>query len=191
MARPKEFDEDEVLDQALALFRARGYKHTSCSDLVTKLGISRQSLYDTYGDKSALYQTALKRYSDRGLDQVRRRFDGARPIRPALREFFEATISANCDCGQGCFMVNSMVELAPHDAATRALAQRHAREFESLLASALSAAQRRGEIPPQKDPVALGRFLYHAILGLSVAARALGEHESLRQSARLALQALD
>src|SRR5207344_3088285 len=61
MPRVKEFDEAEVLDQALELFRARGFKHTSFSDLVDELGVSRQSLYDTYGDKQTLYQTALKR----------------------------------------------------------------------------------------------------------------------------------
>jgi len=55
----------------------------------------------------------------------------------------------------------------------------------------LSAAQRKGEIAKSKDPVALACFFYHTILGLAVASRALGEKESLRQSARLTLQALD
>ena len=84
-----------------------------------------------------------------------------------------------------------MVELSPHDADTRALAQSHAREIEGLLVSRLSLAQRKGEIARSKDPVALARFLYHTLLGLSVASRALGERESLKQSVRLALQVLD
>ena len=54
MPRAKEFDEAEVLDQALELFRTRGFKHTSFSDLTAELGVSRQSLYDTYGDKQTL-----------------------------------------------------------------------------------------------------------------------------------------
>jgi TetR/AcrR family transcriptional repressor of nem operon len=88
-------------------------------------------------------------------------------------------------------MVNSMVELTPHDADTRALAAMHAREIEGIFASRLSTAQRQGEIARSKDPVALARFLYHTILGLSVASRALGEHASLTTSAHLALQVLD
>lgn len=193
MPRVKEFDEAEVLDQALELFRARGFKHTSFADLVDELGVSRQSLYDTYGDKHALYQTALRRYLDRGLDGIRRKLEDTHtPVREAFTGFFEAMITGSCANGSpGCLMVNSMVELSPHDADTRALAQTHAREIEGIFVSRLSAAQRKGEIAKSKDPVALARFFYHTILGLAVASRALGEKESLRQTARLALQALD
>lgn len=191
MSRRKEFDEAEVLDQALELFRARGFKHTSFSDLVTELGVSRQSLYDTYGDKQTLFQTALKRYLDRAVDSLKRKLEDPAPAKQVFAELFEAIISANCGgCSPGCLMVNSMVELSPHDADTRALAQSHAREIEGLFVSRISAAQRKGEIPHSKDPVALARFLYHTILGLSVSSRALGDRESLKQSAGLALQIL-
>lgn len=192
MPRSKEFDEAEVLDRALGLFRARGFKHTSFTNLVSELGVSRQSLYDTYGDKQTLYQTALERYLERAVNFMRRQLDDPAPTREVLTRLFDTIISENCDRGSpGCLMVNSMVELSPHDADTRALAQRHAREVEGLLASRLGAAQRKGEIAKKKDPVALARFFYHTILGLSVASRALGERKTLRDSARLALQLLD
>jgi TetR/AcrR family transcriptional repressor of nem operon len=192
MSRTKEFDEAEVLDQALELFRARGFKHTSFADLVGELGVSRQSLYDTYGDKQTLYQTALKRYLARNYDHLRRQLAEDIPVRTAFTQLFDGMIAANCANGSpGCLMVNSMVELTPHDADTRALAAMHAREIEGIFASRLSTAQRQGEIARSKDPVALARFLYHTILGLSVASRALGEHASLTTSAHLALQVLD
>ncbi len=192
MPRTKEFDEAEVLDQALELFRARGFKHTSFADLTTELGVSRQSLYDTYGDKQALYHTALRRYLDRSLDNLRRVLADATPIRVVLTGLFDGMVAGSCNNGSpGCLMVNSMVEQAPHDADIRALAQVHAREIEGLFTSRLSAAQRQGEIPKDKDPVALARFLYHTMLGFGVASRALGERDSLRSSARLALQVLD
>ncbi len=192
MTRPKEFDEAEVLDQALDLFRARGFKHTSFADLVKELGVSRQSLYDTYGDKQTLYHTALARYLARNFDHLRRKLDEAAPVRQTLTELFDAMVEGNCANGApGCMMVNSMVELAPHDAETRAVAAKHARDLEGLFASRLSRAQRDGELARTKDPVALARFLYHTVLGLSVASRALGEHDNLRQSARIALQVLD
>ncbi len=192
MPRAKEFDEAEVLDQALELFRARGFKHTSFADLTAELGVSRQSLYDTYGDKQTLYHTALKRYLDRALDGLRRKLADPAPIREVLAGMFDGMISGSCSNGSpGCLMVNSMVEQAPHDADIRALAQLHAREIEGLFASRLSAAQRQGEIAKGKDPIALARFLYHTTLGFGVASRALGERDSLRSSARLALQVLD
>jgi TetR/AcrR family transcriptional repressor of nem operon len=193
MPRAKEFDEAEVLDQALELFRARGFKHTSFNDLVGELGVSRQSLYDTYGDKHALYHAALRRYLGRGLDRMRRALaDESVPVRTAFRELFEGMVSGQCSEGNpGCLMVNSMVELSPHDPEIRALAQEHARTIEGLFASRLSAAQRRGEIGAGKDPVALARFLYHTVLGLAVASRSLGDADALRATAGLALQALD
>ena len=192
MPRVKEFDEAEVLDQALELFRARGFKQTSFADLVGELGVSRQSLYDTYGDKQTLYQTALRRYLDRGTDVMRRKLDDPAPVRQVFGALFEGMIAGNCAHGShGCLMVNSMVELAPHDPATRALAQEHARTLEGLFASRLSAAQRKGEIAKDKDPIALAHYFYHTILGIAVASRALGERDSLQQTARLALQILD
>jgi TetR/AcrR family transcriptional regulator, transcriptional repressor for nem operon len=192
MPRPKGFDETEVLDQALELFRARGFKQTSFADLTEQLGVSRQSLYDTYGDKQTLFQSALKRYLDRAVGFMRRKLEDPAPVRDVLLRLFESMITINRGCGSpGCFMVNAMVELAPHDANTRALALAHAREIEGLFVSRLSIAQRAGEIGRTKDPIALARFLYHTILGLSVATRALGDRESVRQSARIALQALD
>ncbi len=192
MSRTKEFDEAEVLDQALELFRARGFKHTSFSDLTAELGVSRQSLYDTYGDKQTLYHTALRRYLDRSLDNLRRMLADSAPVREVLTELFDCMIAGTCCNGSpGCLMVNSMVEQAPHDAEIRALAQVHAREIEGLFASRLSAAQRQGEIAKDKDPIALARFLYHTMLGFGVASRALGERDSLRASARLALHLLD
>ncbi len=192
MARTKEFDETVVLEQALELFRARGFAHTSFSDLTSTLGISRQSLYDTYGDKQTLFETALKRYMDRGIDAIRRTVEDPAPVREVLIRFFDLLIDGSCGNGShGCLLVNSMVELAPLDANTRAFAHQHARAVEQVLISRLTAAQREGEIATHKDPVVLAHFFYHTLLGMAVAARALGERDTLRHSARMAIRCLD
>jgi TetR/AcrR family transcriptional repressor of nem operon len=192
MPRAKEFDEAEVLDQALEMFRARGFKHTSFGDLTEGLGVSRQSLYDTYGDKNALYHAALKRYLDRSLDLMGRKLADPGPIREVIGGLFEAMLDGVCGKGSpGCPMVNSMVEQAPHEADIRALAQTHARSIQDLFEARIAAAQRRGEIGKSKDPAALARFFYHTMLGLGVATRALGDPEPMRTSIRIALQTLD
>ena len=64
MARHKQFDQDEALLKAMEVFWSRGYEAASIQDLVRHMGINRQSLYDTYGDKHALYLLALERYSE-------------------------------------------------------------------------------------------------------------------------------
>jgi TetR/AcrR family transcriptional repressor of nem operon len=166
--------------------------HTSFDDLTNGLGVSRQSIYDTYGDKNALFAAALKRYLDRGLDMMGRKLADPAPIREVLGGLFEAMLAGNCSKGTpGCLMVNSMVEMAPHNPEVRALAHAHARETEGLFASRLGIAQRKGEISKTKDTVALARFFYTTILGLSVSSRALGNRESLADTARVALQILD
>src|SRR5258707_1008910 len=112
MSRTKEFDEAEVLDQALELFRARGFQHTSFADLTKELGVSRQSLYDTYGDKQTLFHAALKRYLDRAIDYMRRQLADPAPVRKVLTALFDGLIAGQCSKGSpGCLMVNSMVEL--------------------------------------------------------------------------------
>src|SRR6516225_6494104 len=63
MARPKEFDQDEALDAAIGVFREHGFEGTSTPMLVDAMGIGRQSIYDTFGDKWQLYCVAVRRYA--------------------------------------------------------------------------------------------------------------------------------
>ncbi|HWB58387.1 MAG TPA: TetR/AcrR family transcriptional regulator [Chthoniobacteraceae bacterium] len=192
MSRTKEFDEAEVLGKALELFRDRGFKATSFSNLTSALGVSRQSLYDTYGNKETLFLAALKRYMAVAQEGVRAALADPAPVRKVLAGMFDRVICNSCDNGaRGCLMANTMVELAPNVPSARGLAVEHARALEGLFASRLSAAQRKGDLKRGKDPVALARYLHHVIIGLSVASRAIDDKETLRQSARLALQALD
>ena len=63
MARPKEFDRDTALQEAVDLFCNHGYEGTSTDDLLQAMRISRQSLYDTFGDKRQLYLEALQHHT--------------------------------------------------------------------------------------------------------------------------------
>lgn len=191
MARPKEFDEGEVLDKALELFRAQGFQATSFSDLTAKLGVSRQSLYDTYGDKEELFLAALRRYMDLTTQCVGAVLQEALPVRAVLLNLFEKLISNQCDNGShGCLLANTMVEMAPNPAVC-ALVSEHVRVVEELFIARLTAARSNQEIAADKDPIALARFLYHCILGVAVAARAQSEKDALRQTAHLSLRVLD
>ncbi|MBX4862805.1 TetR/AcrR family transcriptional regulator [Rhizobium sophorae] len=67
MARPKVFDPDAALDEAIAIFSQHGYEGTSAAALTAEMCIGRQSLYDTFGDKWQLYLSALRRYVDRSV----------------------------------------------------------------------------------------------------------------------------
>ena len=143
MSRDEEFDAAEVFDQAVELCRAPGFRSTAFCDLTAELGISRRSLYATDGDKQLLLPASLQWYRERSLDQLRRFLDTPGPVRPVLAQLFEGVISGPCAKGNpGCFMVNSLVEMAPQDEAIRAMALAPARDLAGLFAARLSAAHR-------------------------------------------------
>jgi TetR/AcrR family transcriptional repressor of nem operon len=92
MARPREFDEEGVLDPAMQCFWRRSYEATSVRDLVEKTGITSASLYNAFGDKRALYQRALDQYVEESIADPIRRCEGLEPRgdRRVLRENPEA-----------------------------------------------------------------------------------------------------
>ena len=75
MARPREFDADTTLDGAIGVFRERGFEGASAEMLVKAMGIGRQSLYDTFGDKWQLYRSAVRRY---GMAECSAHFEALR-----------------------------------------------------------------------------------------------------------------
>jgi TetR/AcrR family transcriptional regulator, transcriptional repressor for nem operon len=117
MARPREFDEAKALEKAIQCFWERGYEATSMRDLETKMGISAPSLYNTYGDKHALFAQALERYLDHSARALIKRFEDSLPPKQAIRRFVEEIVkdSINDRERRGCFLVNSALEVAPHD----------------------------------------------------------------------------
>ena len=124
MARLREFDEDKVIDAVVDCFWARGYEATSVRELADCMGISGASLYNAFGDKRALFVTALERYC---TGRMRERTSGSSAITlPSradaafLAEIIERSL-ADRD-RKGCLLVNSALDVAPHDAALAAVA---------------------------------------------------------------------
>jgi len=93
MARPKEFDCDVVLDKAMALFWRQGYEATSIQDLVTHMGINRQSLYDTFGSKRQLYLAVMDRYIDRVVSRRLTVVNASSAATGAIRQFFSDVVA--------------------------------------------------------------------------------------------------
>jgi len=87
--RPKSFDPETALDRAMDVFRVKGYDGASISDLTAAMGINRFSLYDTFGDKHALYMSALDRYERCAIDPLIERLDETVSV-DALETFFDA-----------------------------------------------------------------------------------------------------
>ena len=171
--RPRNFDETEVLERAMDLFWQRGYRGLGLADLLAHMGISRQSLYDTFGSKRGLFLRTVEHYRStylaRALDLLQ---DPEVPpldrVR-ALLDFFEE-LAADRRC-RGCLVANTIVELGSEDAEIAELLRETLALVEEGLYRALAEARRRGELPRAKSPRELARALTNAMIGMAVSGR--------------------
>jgi len=192
MARTKEFDPDVALDRAMHLFWRQGYEATSIQDLVEHMGIGRGSLYDTFGDKHALYLAALDRYCATVGAGFLAPLDAPIPVRAALRLVFDGAVATALAEGRhGCLLANGALELASRDTDTRCRVEASLRGAEDAIGRALARAQATGELAAGRDPRALARYLVNALQGLRVTAKVTDDRETLEDIARVTLSALD
>ena len=172
MPRTKEFDPDAVLDRAMEQFWEEGYERTSVQDLVDATGLSRSSLYETFGSKHDLYVAALDRYRDRETHELIDRLDDGKSPLTCIRQVFEQAGEACSDeDGRGCFVVNATVERARSDEDISRRTVASLQGMENAFAMAVRRGQNAGEIDESLDPVAGGRFLANAYRGLNVTSR--------------------
>jgi TetR/AcrR family transcriptional repressor of nem operon len=193
MARPKEFDPDAALEAALQLFWRRGYEATSMADLVAHLGISRASLYGTFGSKHALYLAALDRYVQTRNPHLIRFLTQSGPALPAVRALVRsyANDAARDRQGRGCLVVNTAVELLPNDRLAAQRVESNWDALEAALTAALIRARAQGELSADRDPRALARLLLVVLQGLRVVGKARRSPERLHDAAEQALALLN
>jgi TetR/AcrR family transcriptional repressor of nem operon len=193
MARTKDFDENEVLAKAVKLFWQKGYNGTSMQDLVDGLGISRSSIYDTFGDKHQLYLKALCTYRQNQVAVRDRILNASVPAKAAIRQLMDLTIDQMMRDKQhkGCFLVNSAVENAPHDKETSAIICQNDRELENAFSEVIKRGQTSGEIASKLDPRALARFLFNNIVGIQVTAKSAADKAAFDDVVNLTMSVLD
>ncbi|TYB38857.1 TetR/AcrR family transcriptional regulator [Actinomadura chibensis] len=193
MARTKEFDPDAALHRALELFWERGYEATSMADLVERLGVARASIYATFGGKHELYLKALERYLETTDPAIAEALARPGPVLPAIRRLIEryGEESARDRPRYGCFVVNSAVELAARDPEAARLVEASWNFLEASLTSALTRARAQGELPPDRDPRALARFLVVFFQGVRVLGRVPADDGRLRDATRQAAALFD
>ena len=124
MARPREFDEEAVLDAAIQCFWRRGYEATSVKTLIEETGLTAASLYNAFGDKRALFCTALDHYVEGSIGARIRRCRALEP-RAAITAYFDEVLSRSLGDRErkGCMLVNATLETAPQDPAFRKAAE--------------------------------------------------------------------
>jgi TetR/AcrR family transcriptional repressor of nem operon len=190
MARYKEFEVNEVLDKAIQLFWMQGYEKTSMQELVEFMGIHRRSIYDTFGDKHSLFMKALKRYEAAQSKRMRVLVEKQEPVKELIRQFFESTLDKKGE-PQGCFIVNSGVELGLLDPEVSSFVEDSYSEVEKLLYNLILFGQQAGEIKAHLDPEILSHYFMNAWLGIRTMVKTATKQEKLSGIITTTLSILD
>jgi AcrR family transcriptional regulator len=190
MGRPRAFDRDQALDQALHVFWQNGYEGTSIADLTEAMGINPPSLYAAFGNKETLFREALDRYEAR-RDEIMAEAFAAPTAREAMTRLLEGTADRLSDKGKprGCLMVQGALCGGEEcETVKRDLASRRA-GGEALIRERLKRAKREGDLPDDADPAALARFVSTILQGMSVQASGGATRKELHAIADIALRA--
>lgn len=192
MARLREFDEDRALDAAVACFWSRGYEATSVRDLAREMGIGGASLYNAFGGKRALFGRALERYADRSTRERIARLEASHRPRAAIRAFLAEVIERSLkDPGRkGCLLVNSALDVAPHDAELGRAVTGYLDEIRAFFQRNVEAAIEAGETPQDTNAETLSIHLLGVLMGMRVLARTGARRRMLEAVVQPALDLL-
>lgn len=193
MPRPKSFNKDEVLNNAMQLFWEKGYEATSVQDLVARLGINKQSLYDTFGDKQTLYLLALNQYrleSELWLNGLNL---GKGSVKKAFKTFFETIINNPCDetRKKGCFLNNAANELASHNEEINKICSEGTQAFEKKFSNLIKQGQASGELRKELDADGIAGFFFVVLNGLRATGKVNADKRKLKEIVKNTLSVLD
>jgi AcrR family transcriptional regulator len=190
MGRPRAFNMDQALDQALHVFWKKGYEGTSIVDLTEAMGINPPSLYAAFGNKETLFKKALDRYETK-RDEIFEEAFAAATARRAIQHLLEGTAErlSGRDGPSGCLMVQAALCGGEKcDSVRKDLAARRA-QGEVLIRKRLERGKKDGDLPKDADLVGLARYLATVMQGMAVQAASGASRKELRAIANTALRA--
>lgn len=192
MGRPLQHQPDVALTAAMQTFWRLGYHHTSLRDLLAAMGVSRSSLYQLYGNKEALFLTALARYREQLLDNLRTSLDQA----PSAWAFIDnlltqAALDAQSEQAQlGCLIFNSATELGGENSLPAQSARQCVDDISGFFAQVFARAQVEGSISAEYDPDSSAQFLTLSMSGLRLLLKSGATTAHAQQAVKHILQGL-
>lgn len=175
----KQFDPEIALDKAMQLFWEKGYAATGLSELLEVMGIGRKSLYDTFGNKRALYIKALDRYSETVVGEIYRGLND--PERSALENvrvvMRDIAVTNSKPLSSGCFLGVSMAQFRTDDVEMANVLRGHMARVEGAYSAAFARAQAEGELKPTTDVRNLARLFMSVHQGLVLIGRVTKEKD--------------
>src|SRR5437588_6147064 len=166
MPRKKGFDPERALAKAMGVFWRLGYENASTEILIKAMGIARQSLYDTFGDKRALYLKALAFYRDETNGDMQRMLETTPSVKDGFAKLLNGLAAETREQHErGCLLLSANLQRDTKDAVLRDFLRDNQARVEEIFVKALKRAQKQGELSNKEDPSALGRFFVVTIQG--------------------------
>jgi AcrR family transcriptional regulator len=191
MARPRKFDEHDVVRRARAPFWDHGYAATTVDELTAATGLGKSSLYGAFGDKHELFLRVFDDYCLEAMEAVRRDLEGPDEEAYArLRGHLHDKAATSAGDARGCLLAKETAELAGADAAVAGRAAQTYAIYEDLLVAAVEGAQRHGELRDDLDARIAAGLLLTVLRGMEALGRAGRDEPALRASADAALAGL-
>ena len=187
--RPKQFDRTEALNKAAQVFWRQGYSATSMDDLGKAMGLNRPSIYNTFGNKEALYRQSLAMFCGQLDSGIEFCLNNNADLRRGLLEFFEQALDVYCasEPGLGCLMVCTAPSEAINSEAVKndltSLIKRVDRAFEENL----KRARTSGQLEEHCDIKMLAMHLQASLHTIALRARAGESKRSLKKYIDFAL----
>lgn len=170
--RPRTFDPDLVLENAMQLFWSKGYEATSLQDLLSATGLSKSSLYESFGNKQSLFEAAFTRYFDSRARLMKERLEQTPSPLDFIHECLLSVLDdVGCDTPRGCMLVNVANEFSTGDPAVKRLVEQASRRFRGVFEQAFARAQALAEIPATRSPAELALYMHCAMSGLRTQAK--------------------
>ncbi|MGQ3478842.1 TetR/AcrR family transcriptional regulator [Paenibacillus sp. TY11] len=192
MVRPREFDMEQALDAAMQIFWEKGFEGTSLSDLTSRMRIQRPSIYAAFGDKKQLFEAALRKYTQSHAACIRAKLQNSSSVKEAFYNLFGGVVAEEYEDGpnRGCFCINTMVELAPHDEKFEILTREHQMYLSTVFQETLERGIRSGELEVAMDARALAHTLVSLLIGITVMMKSRPERSFVDHSVATALMLL-
>ncbi len=177
--RPREFDDEMVIQAAMDAFWRNGFEATSAQALVESTGLGRGSLYAAFGNKEKLYHEALRRYHRSSIEFHQEVFRQPGTVRDRLRILLEKGIELDFSEIErnGCMAIFSPLERAAKDKTVEDLSRSYIKELEALFVALFAAGIACGEFSKEREPEMMAKAFMCAYFGFRVFGRIVHEAE--------------
>jgi TetR/AcrR family transcriptional repressor of nem operon len=184
MARTTNFDETEILDKAVGLFREKGYCDTTAQDISERLQLNRSSIYNTFKDKRTLFLRSLRRYRQSESEGLLAFLETLEPNQASVKQLLDFVVASSCQSGActGCLMVNSATEMGARDPEVREIVAENVAEVVAAFELFFLRGQQLGAFSKNQDAKALAIALFHSMTALRVTTKVIKDPDFFQKN---------